>query len=87
MVCNHLVKFLVTKDQLHKLKTNASLKGHKTLSSYMRDVGLNRDLFLEKMLVEIHNQVVKNERAKSESGNSGMDSNNRKSIEREKWHN
>ena len=61
MVSNHIVKFLVTKDQLERIRTNASAKGHKTLSSYLRDVALNRGVFIEKLLLEIHNKVMKNQ--------------------------
>jgi hypothetical protein len=60
----------VTKEQLQRIKTNASAKGHKTLSSYLRDVALDRDVFLERMLFEIHNKVVKNQRTKSENGST-----------------
>jgi len=65
MPSNHVVKFLVDKEQFSRLKNNASLKGHKTLSAYMRELSLNRDLVFEKMLLDIHREVVKNGRTKS----------------------
>ncbi len=62
MVKNHVVKFLVNHDQLSRLKSNASVKGHKTLSSYLRNIALERDLTFEKMLMEIHREIVRNEK-------------------------
>jgi hypothetical protein len=64
MTKNHIVKFLLGKEQLRRLKANASAKGHKTLSAYLREIALNRDIFIEKMLVEILNEVVKNKEEK-----------------------
>lgn len=60
MVSNNCVKFLVDEEQLVRLKQNATLKGHKTLSSYLREVALNKDDRFVQMIWEIHNQVVKN---------------------------
>jgi len=59
---NHVVKFLVNKDQRERIKNNASIKGYKTVSAYLRDLALNRDIRFETMLIEIHKEVVKNER-------------------------
>ena len=67
MTKNQVVKFLVDKHQLERLKTNASIKGHKTLSAYIREVALNRNYALEKMIIEIHNEVVNNGRTKAET--------------------
>lgn len=60
MVKNHLVKFLVDNSQLERIRINAVAKGHKTVSSYLRDLALNKDNRFEALLVEIHNEVVKN---------------------------
>ena len=67
MAKNHVIKFLVTEDQFNRVKTNASIKGHKTLSAYLRDLALNRDFLHEKMLVEIYREVVTNGRTESGS--------------------
>ena len=61
MASNHVVKFLVNKDQLNRIKSNASTKGHKTISAYLRDLSLNRDTKFEEMLIEIHKEVVRHE--------------------------
>ncbi len=37
---NHIVKFLVDKEQLEKLKMNASLSGFITLSAYLRYIAI-----------------------------------------------
>jgi len=65
MPSNRVVKFLVNEEQFNRLKSNASLKGHKTLSAYMRELSLNKDFVFEKMLLDIHREVVKNGRTKS----------------------
>jgi hypothetical protein len=65
MVSNRIVKFLVNEDQFNRIKNNASAKGHKTISSYLRDLTLNRDIKFETMLIEIHKGVVENGRTKS----------------------
>ena len=70
MTKTYTVKFLVNEEQLNRLKHNASAKGYKTLSSYLRDLALNKDIVFEKMLIEIHNEVMKNERTKSECGST-----------------
>jgi len=67
MINNHMLRIRVSREQLDKLKSIALNKGYKTLSSYIRDVSLNRDLFLEKKILEIHNEVVKNGRIEHRS--------------------
>ncbi len=42
MVSNHCVKVLVNKEQLTRLKTDASNKGFITLSAYIRDLAFNK---------------------------------------------
>ncbi len=60
MASNQIIKFLVNKDQRERIKNNASIKGYKTVSAYLRDLALNRDIRFETMLIEIHREVVKN---------------------------
>lgn len=42
------------RDQLARLKSNASLKGFKTLSAYLRDATLNEDVPINKVLSKLH---------------------------------
>jgi thermostable 8-oxoguanine DNA glycosylase len=65
MVSNHIVKFLVDREQLARLKANASAKGYKTLSAYLRNLALDRDIAFEKMIIEIHREVVENGRTQT----------------------
>ena len=60
MVSNHVFKFLVNKEQLNKIKNNASAKGYKSISAYLRELALNKDIRFEEMLIEIYNKVIKN---------------------------
>ena len=74
MVSNHVVKFLVNKEQFEQLKRYASEKGFRTVSEYMRDVAFNRYFRIEKKIDEIHRRVLKDERREryersKESGN------------------
>jgi len=62
MVKNHIIKFLVNEDQFSRIRCNASARGHKTISSYLRDLALSRDLRFEMMISEIHREVVQNGR-------------------------
>jgi len=62
MIKNHLIKFLVDEEQFSRIRNNASAKGHKTISSYLRDLALSRDLRFEMMISEIHREVVQNGR-------------------------
>lgn len=55
---NHLVKFLVDEQQFSRIRNNAAVKGHKTVSSYLRDIALNKDIRMEEILIEIHKEVV-----------------------------
>ncbi len=58
MVSNHMVKFLVDEEQFRRIKANASAKGHQTISSYLRDLALNRDLRFENRILEMHAAVA-----------------------------
>jgi len=61
---NHIVKFSVDKEQFARLKADAARKGYGSLAAYMRDMAFNRSQWLEKLLTEIHQEVVKNEGSK-----------------------
>ena len=58
MASNHVIKFIVNEEQFNRIKNNASAKGHKTISAYLRDISLNRDTKFEEMLIEIYKKVV-----------------------------
>lgn len=60
MPSNHLIKFVVTKDQKDMIKGKAENKGYKTISAYLRDIALNRSSIEEKFL-EMYEKVMKNE--------------------------
>ena len=59
MTSNNVVKFLVTKTQKERILTNASIKGYKTVSGYIRDLALNRNQFFEDKLKEIIRKIEK----------------------------
>lgn len=54
------IVFRVTENQYRKIKLNAEAKGHITMSGYLRDVALNKDIFIEQKIIEIHKAVTKN---------------------------
>ena len=51
------IKFLVNDDQYHRIKRNASLKGHVSVSSYLRSLTLERDLYYENIILKTFNIV------------------------------
>ena len=57
----HFVRFRVTEEEFNRIEQNAEEKGFKTISDYLRHLALDVDIRFIKMLVEIHNKVVKNE--------------------------
>jgi hypothetical protein len=59
---NNLIKFLVDVEQYDRIKRNSSAKGFKTISSYLRDLALNKDRRFEELLVDIHREVINNGR-------------------------
>ena len=59
MVNAKIIKFRVNSEQYETLKKNASSKGFVSLSSYLRDLAFNQKFVLEKMLFEVHNEIVK----------------------------
>ncbi|MBD3249471.1 hypothetical protein GF336_05480 [Candidatus Woesearchaeota archaeon] len=65
MTKNHNVKFLVSKEQFQRIKQNARARGHKTVSEYLRKLSLEKDmereLWIDKILLDIHNKVMQNE--------------------------
>lgn len=58
MIKNHMIKFLVDEDQFQCIKLNSLAHGHKTISSFLRDISLNKDSPIERMIREIHKEVV-----------------------------
>jgi len=70
MASNRIVRFIVSEDQFNKLKINASLKGHKTISEYLRNLAFNKELAFEKMIIEMHREVMQNGRTKTEARDS-----------------
>lgn len=52
----------VTRSQHERVKINAELKGHKTVSSYIRSIALETGMSTEMKINEIYNAVVNNNR-------------------------
>lgn len=44
---NHVVRFVVTRDQKEKILDNARRNGYFTISSYLRNLALNHNLIVE----------------------------------------
>lgn len=61
MCNNRTVMVRVTKDQLDRIKQNASAKGYKTLSQYIRHLALEKDMAFEKKFNELYSKIVKGE--------------------------
>ena len=59
MTSNNVIKVLVTKNQKERILTNVNIKGYKTVSSYIRDLALNRNQFFEDKLKEIIRKIEK----------------------------
>ena len=58
MAHNKIIKFLVDDEQYRKIKNKASLKGHKTISSYLRELSLEKDLQYENMFLKMYNKIM-----------------------------
>ncbi len=52
------ILFRVTQTQYERIKNNAHAKGHKTLSGYLRDLALNKDLLFEQRFNEMYDILV-----------------------------
>lgn len=58
MAKTHLIKFRVSSIQFEKIRAEADSKGYVSLASYLRDLALNRNRFIETKIIET-NQLVK----------------------------
>lgn len=58
MVKNKTIQIRVTRDQHERIMSNAKAKGYVSISSYLRDLGLNHDSNMEKKVDEIYRRVV-----------------------------
>ena len=65
---NTRISFRVDKTQHERLKNNAAAKGYVTVSDYLRNISLDKDLYWEKKIHEIHSLLldVSNKLNKSE---------------------
>ena len=59
MVMNHIIKFAVTRNQEEKIKEMAE-DNNTSVSNFIRQKILNSNYLLEKMIIEIHKEVVDN---------------------------
>ena len=65
MIKTHMIKILVDEEQYLSIKRNAQDRGHSSVSSFLRDLALNRYNLTEKLISEIHTEVVMNGRSKA----------------------
>ena len=61
MVMNNIVKFAVTRNQLEKIKQMAE-SNNLSVSAFVRKKILKQDYLLEKMIIEMHKEIVENGR-------------------------
>ena len=59
MAKTRFIQFRVNKDQYEKIKLNASARGYASMSSYLRDLALSKDLIFERKLNEMYDVIVK----------------------------
>ena len=58
MVKNHRVHFRVSKSQFARIKANAEAEGYISLAAYLRHLALERDLLIDRRIIET-NKLVK----------------------------
>ena len=56
---NHVVKFAVTKSQRERIEQQAHSLGYVTVASYLRDLALQKNEFLESKIIETNQHVKK----------------------------
>ena len=49
-----MIFFRVTPNQHERIRNNAEAKGHKTVSGYLRELALKKDMFFEQKILEMH---------------------------------
>ena len=54
-----LIQFRVTKYQYERIRNNTESKGFRTISAYLRETALNKDLAFEKKFQEIYEVIMK----------------------------
>lgn len=59
MCRNHVIKFAVTKAQREKIELEAKERGYVTIASYLRDLALAKNDFLETKIIETNQHVKK----------------------------
>ena len=57
MVKNHRCEFMVSTLQLEKIRHQAHESGYVRIADYLRDLALNRTLFLEEITIETNRNV------------------------------
>lgn len=58
MSSNYNLQVRLNPDQKERLKNNASAKGFETISAYVRDLILNKNLVYERKLDEIYERIM-----------------------------
>ncbi len=64
MVNNKTIMVRVTENQRERIINNASAKGFKTISSYMRSLALEHDLSFERKFNEVYNLLIEDNKPK-----------------------
>lgn len=55
---NRIVKFRVSSQQYEKILNNKQSRGYVTIASFLRDLALEKNFFIEEKLIE-NNRIVK----------------------------
>lgn len=56
---NHVIKFVVSKDQKQRIEANAHAAGYVTISRYLRDLSLNFDKGFLHRFNDLHDRLMK----------------------------
>ena len=59
MVRNKVILVRVTRNQHERIKNNASAKGHKTVSAYIRSLTLKHDLNFDTKFAKLYEVLMK----------------------------
>lgn len=55
---NRIVKFRVSSQQYEQILNNKQVRGYVTIASFLRDLALEKNFFIEEKLIE-NNRIVK----------------------------
>ncbi|MDO8741181.1 MAG: hypothetical protein Q7J54_06435 [Candidatus Woesearchaeota archaeon] len=55
---NHVIKFVVTKDQKQQIELNAQANGYTTLSGFIRTLALNHNTFFIDKFNKLYDKIM-----------------------------